>query len=704
METNKHKWILLFYLLILISIPLKAFQSIDTVSNYASLKLYSGSFDTVFVNHERYHGLFIKDTCTTEDFGTKINSISGCWRRIHNNFSPRFWAIGGRSNDNLIGPVLKEIDAINCAAIAAFHAGGDTIEIDSMYVIDKPVFLISGNTYLGTNDSCGFKRISPPKTILTDTANVNDNKILVADTSGFRTYQKINIASGKSYDSIAGHAPYTASVSNKLGGGDTTIWLSGLKIQKQMLPGDSVSLFFPMMAPRFLDLDSIQIKRLIFDGNSQNYTLNYDWRTNQTIIIPTTTYSIVENCHFFNIPNENIVAYGSKIKDCSGQNLNGSIIHFSSNAFDKPTEVLYNNFYHTNIIGDSIMVHSEAGFTFSAKVQNLRLAYNQVFDIGEFGVGIFQNDDSFNEITDNLLNSKLETIKFQFAYLHPETNIIYNNKNLANAVDTSNQNCWLNSPSFLSSMPCNGNSSMDNPLNIGDTLEVIIDSILLRKSNENFVKTIVPIFDGAFFNLINVDIESANLSQFHDWIFIDSPSTNKRLVFDNGHRNGLFQSGNWGYEGCSQKGKCSNIKLYFQVKNLPDSTGIVQCPLKGFKVEYDGQVGSWEYPFYCENTPIFFDKDSLGFPILKGAYITSISEKKETINLKIFPNPTRDYIKIENLNFKEEEYVILTTQGVSVQRGRLINNEISIKALPPGTYFIKIFHKTKNISGYISKF
>ena len=679
----------------LASTKLEAFQEtqlIDTLGTYAELKLYSGSQDSVYINHERYFGVFTKDTCSVEDHGTTITSVSGCWKRVHTNFSPRFWAIGGQSNDNLIGTVLKEVDAINCAAIAAYHAGGDTIEIDAMYIIDRPVFLTAGNTYLGTSDSCGFQRINLPKTILTDTAKVNDGKILVKNNAGFRTYQKINIANNQAYDSIAGHAPYTASVAYDLGG-DTTIWLSGLNVQKEMLPGDSVSLFFPMMTSRFNDLDSIYIKNLIFEGNSAVYNLNYDWRVNQTLLIPTTTHTVIEQCRFYNIPAENMILCGATVKNCYGTNLNGSIIHISCNTFDRPTEVLYNNFSNSNIIGNSIMAHSEAGFTFSAKVQNLRLAYNQVTGIGGYGIGIFRNDDLANEITDNLLNAELETIEFELGYSHSEANVIYNNKNLQNNTDTTAQSCWLNTPLLKNAFPCAGNSSLDNPLDIGDTILISIDSILLRKSNENFVKSITPIYDKDFFDLVNIKIESPILSRFHQWNYINSSSSNKSLVFDNGHRDGLFSQGNWGYEGCSVNGNCTNISFYFEVKNIPDTIGFVDCPMKGFKVEFDGQTGSWISPIYCQNDPIYFSSERLGFPTLKGRLVN-----EEDINFRISPNPAYDNIIINYPNVKGFKYQIFNTLGSEIQRGILNDNRLSIDHLAKGIYVLNIDLGTKNYS------
>ena len=141
-----------------------------------------------------------------------------------------------------------------------------------------------------------------------------------------------------------------------------------------------------MMKARFGKTDSIHIKNLIFNGNRPFYNLNFDWRVNKTIPMPTSTYCLIEECRFYQIPAENVFVCGATFRDCSGTDLNGSAIHFSCNSFDRPTDILYNKFSRSNQVGDSTMRHSEAGFTFSANVQNLRIAYNEMDQIEESGV------------------------------------------------------------------------------------------------------------------------------------------------------------------------------------------------------------------------------------------------------------------------------------------------------------------------------
>ena len=587
----------------------------DTVPDYWGIRLYAGNADTIYVDHERYYGTFVKDTCTNEDHGTTISNFSNCWKRIFQNYSPRFWEIGGQSPHNSIGTVMEEVDAINSAAFAAWYAGGDTIEIDSLYDIDRQIYLLNNNTYLGTTDSAGFRRIDPPKTVLTDTAHFGDNKLLVESNAGFRTYQKINIANGQGYDSIAKHVSYTASVSHQFGG-DSIIFLSGRKIQKQMLPGDTVSLFFPMMKGiSIATADSILLKNLVFDGNRKNYSLSFDWRVNSTMLFPTNTGSLIENCRFYNIPAENVVLCGTDMIDCSGRDFNGSAIHFSCSPNDNYTNILYNNFKNLNAVGDAQMEHSEAGFTFSAKVRKFRMAYNRVSNIQESGIGLFGNDDTSNVITDNLLESVKATIGYIPFYKYDSTNTIYNNKNL-NYTDTSTSNCMIQSLNLRDSLPCKASSSIGEPLKLGDTITIVMDSLLLRNSNENFVKRIAPIYEDDFFTLIHIQLNTPGISQFHSWNF---DIIQKSLDFDNGHKNGLLGEGNWGYEPCGQVGGCNDLRFQFRVDQLPDFTEEVGCPLQGISIKYDGELNTWDQPLLCMNEPIQIDTSLLGTPVLKGS-------------------------------------------------------------------------------------
>jgi hypothetical protein len=674
---------------------------VDTVETYFQLKIYAGNADSVYISHPRYFGLYVKNNCTEEDFGTTILTNSGCWKREFNNLSPRFWEIGGQSPSIFIGQVKEEVDAINSAVVAAHNYGGDTIEIAQMYDIDRSVYLLSGNTYLGTADSCGFRRIDTPKTIITQAAAEGASQISVANNTGFRTLQAINISHDIAFDSLAGFVSYTASVSPFLGG-DTTIFLSGLSLQKAVSVGDSVSLFFPIMTPLFGDADSIHFKNLVFDGNRDSYTLNYDWRVNVGINFPTSQGVLIEDCRFYNSTTENMFICGATIRNCSGRDFNGSALHFSCNTFDRPMEVLYNDFSHLNEVGDSLMEHSEAGMTFSAKVQNLRVAYNRLTHLNENGIGIFQNDDKLVEVTDNLFETPKEMIAYQAFYTQDSTNVIYNNKNPL-AADLADEDCFQNTPIWEGDLPCASNSTFANPLKLGDTIKIVFDSLLVRNSNENFVKCISPIYNPNFFELVDIQMSTPELSTHHIWVFEENNSICEGLIFDNGHENGSNATGNWGYEGCGESQKCTNLTFKFIVTEMPDTTQAVCCPLQAIEILYDGDLGTWEQLPVCNNQVVNYSSEQLGSPILEGDTTVNVVNLNFEKQPKIYPNPVEDRLFFENENEENFTYKIVNVLGQNVSIGETSNNSINVNLLKNGTYYLILSNKNNQFKAVFTK-
>lgn len=602
--------------------PLRA--QTDTVATYSELQLYNGTADTLFVSHPRYHGLFAVDTCTTTNFGTRLLANGTCWQRIHHNFSPRFWELNGLTIHSSIGPVLTEVEAVNTASYFAWLAGGDTVLIDSMFEIDRPLRLYKNVTWLGTADSVGFVRAIPPKTVLTDTAHVGQSFIKVQSNAGFRSLQQINIASNPAYDSIAGFASYTAGV-NPVITGDTLIFLSGDNIQKQMLPGDSVSLFFSMMRNVEGNSDSIHLENLVFDGRRNHYTLNYDWRVNQTMLSGSNSGAAMHNCRFNNMPAENLFLCGTDITDCAGSGFNGSALHFSCSNNGKPTEVLYNRFSGLNQVGDSIMSHSEGAFTFSSKVRNFRIAYNSLAAAEEVGIGWLAADDTSNFITDNWIESAKGNFGFFVSHTDAANNVLYNNKNPFLA-DTLADTCAIQQPNVLGALPCNSGSNMATPLQLGDTITIALDSLLLRNSNNNYAKQLIAQHDATHFRLVGASLQTQTLVPYHRWQFDAASSA---LVFDNGHRNGMYGAGNWGYEGCGEPGGCTQLAFSFAVDSLPLLAQEMACPLTAVQVVYDGELGTYSEAPLCVNAPILLDSATLGRPVLTGRCAAPVLKRSD---------------------------------------------------------------------------
>ncbi len=695
---NSYYWLLGFMILSLgCLLPiLNAQSNIDTVADYAALKFHANLADTVFVDHPRYYGLFYRDTSLqTENFGTTIQTISGFRRRIHRNYSPRFWAIGGRATDPLIRNVDREVDAINSAAIAAYEAGGDTVLIDSIYPIDRSVYLLDGNTYLGTSDSAGFRRIAPPRTVLRDTAQVGDRQILVENNDGFRTYQEINIAAGFAFDSLAGFVSYRASVAPNLGG-DSIIWLSGRPIQRMMYPGDTVSLFFAMMDIRFQDIDSIHLENLVFDGNQAKYQLSADWRVNTTIKLPTTALAVIDNCRFYRIPNENMILCGAQVRNCSGRDLNGSATHISCQNNEQFTTLQYNDYLFTNVLGNALMQHSEAAITFSANVHGLHVSYNTFRQVNEYGLGIFKPDDANNLVTDNLFDTDQEITLLQFAYPYAETNTIYNNKQPSRS-KTSIDSCWRQPPILRSARACADLSSYTNPLRLGDTIELVFDSIYLRNTNENFVKYIRPLYDTTYFRIVDMEMSTFPLATAHQFSYQADNVSGTGLVFDNGHRRGTLGLGNWGYEGCGQQGGCTNLRIRFAVHTLPDSLQAVSCPLRALQLHFDGELGTWHTVPSCDNAPMYFEGSALGSPILAGQVVGTGTPYSNATDFTIYPNPVAEKLYVQAAEPGYRQCRILNALGELVYEGPLLDGGISTVGWPKGLYILQLHQDAQQV-------
>ncbi|MEO0779319.1 MAG: T9SS type A sorting domain-containing protein [Bacteroidota bacterium] len=679
-----------------------AADPVDTLYDYHSLQFYTGSADRVYLQHERYYGTFVRDTCTTPNYGTTLPSITGCWRRLHHNFSPRYWAIGGPTNDRQIGNAVRhEVDAINCAAIAAHRAGGDTVEIDALYPIDRPVFLLSGNTYLGMGDSSGWVRTDPPVTVLTDTARVGDRQLKVRNNRGFRDLQKINIVNGPGFNQVAGHISYTASIDTLLGG-DTLVWLSGRPIGRQMLPGDTVSLFFPLMEIRYSEASNVRLENLVFDGNRAAYRYNYDWRVSPTLKLSTSPGNVIDGCRFYRIPVENVFLCGGRFINCSGQDLNGSAIHFSCADTLQSTQVWYNDFTRTNVVGNQLMWHSEAAATFSAKVQNFHLAYNRFLDLGELGVGIYKNDDQHNIITDNLLASPLGTFQYTLNYLYYDNNIIYNNKNPERS-DTSTTDCWRREPRLTTEQACGGQSDSEHPLQLGDTLRLQLDTLLLERSNENFVKAIRLHYDDRYFQLDQLSLQHEAIAPGHQWRTQEVGPNSTELIFDNGHRDGLATPGNWGYAGCSEVGQCRALQLDFLVERLPLVAGSVTCPLKKVEVIYDGDYGTWEQAPTCTGRYYEFDATALGRPFLERDRTTGLPATP-TEQWQIFPNPVGSELQLRGAWPQGGRFYIYDLLGRQQRTGTLHSATIPTDQLVAGTYLLSIQWQGRRYGQLFSKY
>jgi hypothetical protein len=91
---------------------------------------------------------------------------------------------------------------------------------------------------------------------------------------------------------------------------------------------------------------------------------------------------------------------------------------------------------------------------------------------------------------------------------------------------------------------------------------------------------------------------------------------------------------------------------------------------------------------YGTNSKTLILTNSLGNKIFY-EYTNLSAQNLQNSTLKLYPNPTSDFIFIENLK-TNSSIKILDTSGKVVLNKKLSGNSIDVKSLPKGIYFIQI--------------
>lgn len=576
------------------------FACVDTLQNYQSLKVYNGSCDTIYIDNARTYGLFYRVAAGEENFGTLIGSNNNfAWKRIFLEYESRFWEYDEPTIT--IGPnrVVKEIDALNCAATAAYLDGGGIIRLDSMYEADLPLLVFPFCTYKGYGDAAGIRRFDSPFALLTTPAPVGTKIFNLNTTEGFRKGQMPIIHygsafeqnSGLSYQRILNLTPESVTISGQSG------------INYPVETGDTFAITFPLARPGIAEIiDSVHFDNLIFDGNWTNNPYTHDWRINTSLNLGGLKNSLIENCTFKDIPSENIFLCGTTVRNCTGNNFAGSALHFSCGMLERVTLAEYNVFEGLNQVGDEIMEHSEAAFTFSAQTKNIIVRYNHLITGGGYAWGKIGNDDYNDIITDNYFENFDSTFTIKNDHPYPDSFNFINNKMVGALMDTNiYQDCFPENFHciFSPDMPCDALTNCSNPLNEGDHFFVRIPVVKAIRTYENFVKAIRPIYDNTYFSLVRIQAEM-DLLPYHSWNF---DANSEKLIFDNGHRDGTYAPGNYGYEGCSEEISCRSFIFEFSVNSLPmqGQPQPAACFFEGLELTFDGDFFTWEYPPECQN-------------------------------------------------------------------------------------------------------
>ena len=85
-------------------------------------------------------------------------------------------------------------------------------------------------------------------------------------------------------------------------------------------------------------------------------------------------------------------------------------------------------------------------------------------------------------------------------------------------------------------------------------------------------------------------------------------------------------------------------------------------------------------------------------------YTVGINAEPTNISLKVFPNPTSDFLslQIEDYSNEQVDYKIFDLNGKMIASARIIGSQtqIDLTALVKGTYLIEIIEKSKKIKSF----
>jgi len=299
--------------------------------------------------------------------------------------------------------VTDDTDAIIAAYTACAAAGERIVEFTSgkTYLVRDTIAL---NFIHPTAITLGYgaiiKRADEIKTTLSSAAINQTTTIQVADASVFNEGDKVFITDSSGTYSGTGtnenSADATLSSNVILLIVDNTITLTdpvdlptsgNLDIAGEYPIGASVIRDWTLF--KGSTTTPTEIYGLRFDGNRDNNTGTVSWYLNKNIT-QIDKKSIIHQCHFYNIPNENIFSNINIIFTGNrAYNSNGSVIHVSD---DDPLSTdgitflgnIINNVCESNTVASS---HSEAVIVASANTMRISSMGNHINDCGGRFIG-----------------------------------------------------------------------------------------------------------------------------------------------------------------------------------------------------------------------------------------------------------------------------------------------------------------------------
>lgn len=361
-------------------------KGLSTRYNYAALRSDPPTDSLVYISHPTYYGIFRRVTVAEENSGTEIEDSNGdFWSRIKEPgyYNVNWFELGGPVDNSTIDNVLTTwSDVLN--TIMNETEGGCTVDFASedspkLYEVDSRVPLQPFVTFIGHGDT--IRRMDTPWTVVTGAGSSGDGTITVASSSGFRKGQRVSVTTFRSLSGVLVSKSRIVDIPD-----GTTLDIEGT-LGAAISVGDTVWVSYTMFNnSNALNLGDINFDGLVFDGNKAGNPYSVAWTQMNTINIANNSGShlTVNNCKFHDTPSENIISASGSVRDCEGENLNGSFYHISvvpDTAFSVTIENVW--LYNVCLATDDSTGHTEAAIVSSASPGNLKVRNCQFFNGSE---------------------------------------------------------------------------------------------------------------------------------------------------------------------------------------------------------------------------------------------------------------------------------------------------------------------------------
>jgi hypothetical protein len=301
--------------------------------------------------------------------------------------TPEYYGAVGDGVTDDSGAITTALSSIGSGGVLIFRP-------TKTYLIKNSIILAGSNkTLMGYGAT--IKRSSELKTTTTATVSSGGTSITVVSSSGFAIGDKCLLLdqTAPNGGSANGEQSNQLTISNIVGNVITvnSVTLASSISGGNFAVGAILIKTFDMFSITSATYSGCKIYGLTFDGNRTNNTTYKGWIYNGTMRnLPIS--SIVKDCNFIQIPNENLFVEGpSRIINNYAEGLNGSFCHLTNGAIGTrigKVDITGNYVYNACQVTVAISGHNEGYITYSAQPTNTVIEGNHFWADATYGAGL----------------------------------------------------------------------------------------------------------------------------------------------------------------------------------------------------------------------------------------------------------------------------------------------------------------------------